>query len=171
MSMPKDEYKSPLVLIGEGESFQDELCQMIESSRMFADFSRPEVQIIAGYTHAYEVVAGDTIFREGEKGQFMCLIVEGKINVLKETEVGKRKVITTVRSGQTMGEMSLLDDLPYSATATAKEPTKLVLITRSNFESLTEKHPVLAVKILRKIARLMSLRLRQTTGVLLDHLE
>lgn len=169
--MAKDEYKSPLVLIGEGESFKEELCQMIESARMFADFSRSEVQVIAGYTHAYEVAAGATIFREGEKGQFMCLIVEGKINVLKETEVGVRKVITTVRAGQTMGEMSLLDDLPYSATATAKDPTKLVLITRNNFENLTEAHPVLAVKILKKIARLMSLRLRQTTGVLLDHLE
>lgn len=169
--MAKDDYKNPLVLIGEGESFKDELCQMIESSRMFADFSRPEVQIIAGYSHAYEVAAGETIFREGDKGQFMCLIVEGKVNVLKETEVGTRKVITTVRAGQTMGEMSLLDDLPYSATATAKDRTKLVLITRNNFERLTDVHPVLGVKILRKIARLMSLRLRQTTGVLLDHLE
>jgi CRP/FNR family cyclic AMP-dependent transcriptional regulator len=169
--MAKNDYKNPLVLIGEGESFKDELCRMIESSRMFADFSRPEVLVIAGYTHAYEVAAGDTIFREGDKGQFMCLIVEGKINVLKETEVGTRKVITTVRAGQTMGEMSLLDDLPYSATATAKDTTRLVLITRNNFESLTEAHPVLAVKILKKIARLMSLRLRQTTGVLLDHLE
>jgi CRP/FNR family cyclic AMP-dependent transcriptional regulator len=171
MSMAKDEYKSPLVLIGEGESFQDELCRMIESSRMFADFSRPEVQIIAGYSHAYEVAPGETIFREGDKGQFMCLIVEGKVNVLKDTGVGMRKVITTARAGQTMGEMSLLDDLPYSATATAKDLTKLVLITRHNFERLTDANPVLGVKILKKIARLMSLRLRQTTGVLLDHLE
>ena len=67
--------------------------------------------------------------------------------------------------------MSLLDDLPYSATATAKDLTKLVLITRHNFERLTEEHPILGVKMLKKIARLMSLRLRQTTGVLVDHLE
>ena len=169
--MEKSDYKSPLVLIGEGESFKDELCQMIENSRMFADFSRQEVQVIASYCHAYEVAAGETIFREGDKGQFMCLIVEGKVNILKDSGVGMRKIITTVRPGQTMGEMSLLDDLPYSATATAKDPTHVVLITRNNFEKLTEVHPVLGVKMLRKIARLMSLRLRQTTGVLLDHLE
>ena len=119
--MSKKEYQSPLVLIGEGESFKDELCQMIESARMFSDFSRAEVQNIANYTHAYEVVPGATLFREGEKGQYMCLIVEGKVNILKDTGDGERKVITTVRAGQTMGEMSLLDDLPYSATATAKE--------------------------------------------------
>jgi CRP/FNR family cyclic AMP-dependent transcriptional regulator len=169
--MAQNAYKSPLELIGEGESFKDELCEMIESSRMFSDFSRPEVQIIANYTHAYEVAPGATLFREGEKGQYMCLIVEGKVNILKDTGVGERKVVTTVRAGQTMGEMSLLDDLPYSATATAKDLTKLVLITRNNFERLTEEHPVLAVKILKKIARLVSLRLRQTTGVLVDHLQ
>lgn len=169
-NITKKEYKSPLVLIGEGETFKDELCMMIESARMFSEFTRPEVLVIAGYSHAYEVAPGDTIFREGEKGQFMCLIIEGKVNVLKDDGKGNQKVITMVRSGQTMGEMSLLDDLPYSATATAKDPTKLVLITRNNFENLTESHPVLAVKILKKIARLLSLRLRQTTGVLLDHL-
>jgi CRP/FNR family cyclic AMP-dependent transcriptional regulator len=169
--MSNREYQSPLVLIGEGESFKGELCEMIESSRMFADFSHPEVQIIANYTHAYEVAPGATLFREGEKGQYMCLIVEGKVNILKDTGVGERKVVTTVRAGQTMGEMSLLDDLPYSATATAKDLTKLVLITRNNFERLTEEHPVLGVKMLKKIARLMSLRLRQTTGVLVDHLQ
>ena len=169
--MTKNDYVNPLVLIGEGESFKDELCRMIESARMFADFSRQEVQVIASYAHAYEVAPGATIFREGEKGQFMCLIVEGKVNVLKESDNKERKVITAVRPGQTMGEMSVLDDLPYSATAVAKDLTKLVLITRHNFERLTEENPVLGVKILKKIARLMSLRLRQTTGVLLDHLE
>jgi CRP-like cAMP-binding protein len=116
------------------------------------------------------VARGKTIFREGEKGQYMALVVEGKVEVLKESENHERKVIATIRPGKTMGEMSILDDQPHSATAVAKDTVTLVLITRMNFEKLTDEHPVLGVKILKKIARLMSLRLRQTTGILIDHL-
>jgi CRP-like cAMP-binding protein len=69
-----------------------------------------------------------------------------------------------------MGEMSLLDELPYSATAVAREDTQLLLLTRMNFERLGIEQPVLCNVLLRQIARLMSLRLRQTTGILLDYL-
>ena len=70
-----------------------------------------------------------------------------------------------------MGEMSILDELPYSATAIATKNTKVVLITKSDFDNLTEKFPDLGLRVMRKIARLLSLRLRQTTGTLLDYLE
>ena len=70
-----------------------------------------------------------------------------------------------------MGEMSILDELPYSATAIATEDTTVVLITKNNFDDMTEKHPELGLKVMRKIAKLLSLRLRQTTGILLDYLE
>ena len=69
-----------------------------------------------------------------------------------------------------MGEMSILDELPYSATAIATKTTKVVLITKSDFDKLTEKFPDLGLRVMRKIARLLSLRLRQTTGILLDYL-
>jgi CRP-like cAMP-binding protein len=163
--------QGPLVLIGEGESFKDELCSMLERVQLFRDFSRDDIQTIAGYARAYEVKQGEIIFREGEKGQYMCLIVEGKIGVLKESDNRERKTIATIRPGKTMGEMSMLDELPHSATAVANEDVKLVMITRMNFEKLVDAHPALGVKILKKIARLMSLRLRQTTGILLDYLE
>lgn len=169
--MSKKPNPSPLVLIGEGESFKDELCEMIEGAQMFSDFTRSEILTISAYARAYEVAPGNAIFREGEKGQFMCLIVDGKVDVLKESDNHEKKAIATIRPGKTMGEMSILDELPHSATAISKEKVTLVMITRMNFEKLTEEHPVLGVKILKKIARLMSLRLRQTTGILLDYLE
>jgi CRP-like cAMP-binding protein len=160
-----------LVSIGEGESFKDELCSMIECAQIFNELPRADIEVLAGYARAYEVEKGAAIFREGEKGTFLCIVIEGKVDVLKESDTRERKKITTIRAGKTMGEMSILDDLPHSATTVAAEKTKLVLITRNNFDRMTEQHPILGIKIVRCIARLISLRLRQTTGILLDYLD
>jgi len=159
-----------LVLIGEGAAFQDKLCSMIEAAQMFKDFSRQEIQTLSNYTRAYEVEKGNTVFREGEKGTFLCLLVDGRIDVMKEGDERELKKITTIRPGKTMGEMSVIDEMPYSATAIAAEKVTLVLITKMNFDRLLEEQPVLGIKLFRQIARLISLRLRQTTGILLDYL-
>ncbi|MEJ2566950.1 MAG: cyclic nucleotide-binding domain-containing protein [Gammaproteobacteria bacterium] len=169
---PKDrEMTNSLSLIGEGESFKEELYQMLESAQLFSDLSRREIQTLAGYAHAYVVEKGAIIFKEGHKGSFMCIVTDGLVDILKETDARNNKRITTIRPGKTMGEMSILDDLPYSATAVAAEKTKVVLITKSNFDNLTDKFPDLGLRVMRKIAKLLSLRLRQTTGILLDYLE
>lgn len=159
-------------LIGEGDSFKNELCEMIESAQMFNDFPRSDTEVIAAYARAYSVRKGSTIFKEGGKGSFMCLVVDGRVDVRKESEDGvTSRRITAIRPGKTMGEMALLDELPHSATTVAVEDTTLVLITKFHFDRLNEEHPALGNRILRKIAKLLSLRLRQTTGILSDYLE
>jgi len=52
----------------------------------------------------------------------------------------------------------------------AAEKVTLVLITKMNFDRLLDKQPLLGIKRFRQIARLISLRLRQTSGILLDYL-
>jgi CRP-like cAMP-binding protein len=157
-------------LIGEGDSFKHELCDMIESAQMFSDCPRSDTEIIAGYARAYHVKKGTTIFKEGGKGSFMCLVIDGKVDVYKEND-GNAKRLTTIRPGKTMGEMALLDELPHSATTVAVEDATLVLITKFHFDRLNEEYPALGNRILKKIAKLLSLRLRQTTGILSDYLQ
>ena len=171
MALTNKAEETNLILIGDGDSFHDELCKMIERAQMFSDFPRDEIDVIAKYARAYEVAKGETIFKEGQKGSYMCILTEGRVDIFKESDDREKKLITTIRPGKTMGEMSILDDLPHSATTVATEFITIVLITKLNFDRLTEEHPLLGVKILKKIARLMSLRLRQTTGILLDYLE
>lgn len=159
-----------LELIGDGESFRDTLCGMIESMPMFSELARPDVEALADYLRAYEAKKGTVIFKEGSKGMFMCIVIAGRVDILKEGQEREQKKVAIVRPGKSMGEMSLLDELPYSASAVAREDTQLLLLTRMNFLRLNSEKPGLGNLVLRQIARLMSLRLRQTTGVLLDFL-
>lgn len=159
-----------LELIGDGEGFRETLCGMIEAVPMFSELSHSDVQSLSGYLRAYEAKKGTAIFKEGAKGMFMCVVIRGRVDILKESQEREQKKVAVVRPGKSMGEMSLLDELPYSATAVAAEDTQLLLLTRMNFLRLGEERPLLCNAVLRQIARLMSLRLRQTTGVLLDYL-
>ena len=160
-----------LDLLGDGESFRGELCEMIENAPMFGSLSRHEVEALSNYMRGYRAKAGAIIFEEGSKGLFMCVLVEGRVDIVKESSDDEKKKVTKVRPGKSMGEMSMLDGLPHSATSVASEDCILLMLTKMNFEKLAEEHPVLSNKLLTQIARLMSLRLRQTTGILLDYLD
>jgi CRP-like cAMP-binding protein len=168
--MTEIENKDVLELMGDGASFRDQLCRMIEGVPMFSELKRSNVQLLAGYVRAYRAKKDAVIFKEGSKGTFMGVVVSGRVDIMKEDQGHEQKRVATVRPGKSMGEMSLLDELPYSATAVAREDTELLLITRLNFSRLADEQPVLGNELLRQIARLMSLRLRQTTGILLDYL-
>jgi CRP-like cAMP-binding protein len=159
-----------LELIGEGTTFKAELCLMIEQAQIFADLTRQEVEELASYMQAYEAKKGVQIFHEGEKGTFLCVVVAGRVEIYKETLERERKLIAAVRPGKSMGEMSVIDDQPHSASAVASQDSKLLLITKNRFQLLTQERPALGLKILWKLARLISFRLRQTTGILMDYL-
>ena len=160
-----------LDLLGDGDSFRDELCGMIENAPMFSSLSRHEVEILSEYMRGYRAKDGAIIFEEGSKGLFMCVLVEGRVDIFKDSPGDGKKKVAKVRPGKSMGEMSMLDGMPHSATSIASENCILLMLTKMSFENLSEEHPVLCNKLLTQIARLMSLRLRQTTGILLDYLD
>jgi CRP/FNR family cyclic AMP-dependent transcriptional regulator len=161
---------SGLNLIGEGSGFKDTLFDMLSEAQLFNRVEGHEIRQLTEYVHAYAVDAGVNIFPEGMQGNCMGLLVSGRIEVLKKNSSGEAQRIATITAGKTFGEMSLIDGLPYSATIRALESCTVILLTRNNFTQCVQRHPALGVKLLTEIARLISLRLRQTSGQLVDAL-
>lgn len=147
-----------------------ELIPKLERMAMFGDFKRDEITLLAGYLVGQRVDQGAVIFREGERTAHMCLLLEGRLEVLKGTQGGQAKKITDVTPGKLIGEMSVIDGQPYSATVVASEPSVLVLLSRENLLRICEERPRIGNRLLIKIANMLSQRLRQTTGKLIDHL-
>lgn len=160
-----------LELLGSGTSYTVTIADMLERADMFRDMSRQEVNIFAQYVQAYNAPVGAEVLREGDRESYMFVVAEGKLDILKHSgDSRENKRIATVRAGKTIGEMSLLDGLPHSATAKVVEPSVLLLMTKTHFEQVINEQPEVALKMIRKMATLMSLRLRQTSGVLIDYL-
>jgi hypothetical protein len=97
---------------------------------------------------------GAVLFREGDAGREMFVILDGKIRIT----VGGRDLIV-LGAGQYFGEMSLLNGAPRTATAIAAGPTQLAEITQNNFDLLVRENPVLVRGLLEELAR----RLAETT--------
>ncbi|ALP51998.1 hypothetical protein Tel_01935 [Candidatus Tenderia electrophaga] len=161
-----------LELLGSGTTFSAKIGDMLERADMFRDMTRQEVDIFAGYVQAYNAPVGAEVLHEGMRESYMFIVAQGRLDILKQTaDYGESRKIATVRAGKTIGEMSLLDGLPHSATARVVEPAVLLLLTKSRFEQVVAEQPEVALKMIRKMATLMSLRLRQTSGVLIDYLK
>jgi CRP-like cAMP-binding protein len=98
----------------------------------------------------------------------MCIIVEGRVNVVKEDGEGHKKVLAAIAKGKAFGEMTLFDGEPRSASIVAEETTTLLVLTREKLQQLVEDHPRLGSRLLFKVGKIVSQRLRMTTGQLVD---
>lgn len=157
--------------MGVGKAYQRELLALMAQVDLLSDLSGHEPEVLSHYLQAFEADKDCVIFREGEPGHYMCLLVRGQIKTYKESDAEHRAEVANERRGRSVGEMAIIDGEPRSATCIATEPSVLILLTKASFQRLCEQRPALALKLLFRIARLMSRRLRLTSGRLVDYLD
>jgi CRP/FNR family transcriptional regulator, cyclic AMP receptor protein len=137
---------------------------------LFDVFKSDELDILARHMSFAEIMRGEHLFVEGDKGDFMCFVMRGLLDVLKKTSTGDYRVIARLGKGNTIGEMSIIDKSPRSATVVARQPSVVIILTKKSFDILTEYYPNVGVALLKKIMRLLSLNMRLTTRKLADKL-
>ncbi|MBI3923930.1 MAG: cyclic nucleotide-binding domain-containing protein [Armatimonadetes bacterium] len=113
------------------------------------------------------LTAGDVILREGELSDRLYFVERGRVRVASGPQ---QQVVCELGPGEVLGELSYLDGLPHSATATAVEETTVLILSRASAERLQQRQPELAESLDEVLVRAVSLRLRQTTAgrMLLD---
>ncbi len=141
---------------------------LILSLPLFNSFKMDELNILSIHMNYMEITRGDYLFTEGDKGNYMCFVVRGLLDVLKKTSEGDFRVIARLGKGNTIGEMSIIDKSPRSASVIARQPTVVIILTKKGFDILTERHPMLGVALQKKIMRMLSLNIRRTTSKLAD---
>lgn len=141
-----------------------ELADMLDDTKWAAHFNRDEIEMIASHMNVVLYNAGDVIFQEGDDEHYMAFIIDGEVEIRKQSSDETEKIIVTLSRRTHFGEMAFIDDQTRSATAVAKKGVTLLVLTRDNFDCLCDFQPTLGIKILKLIARLISDRLRMTTG-------
>src|SRR5512138_2181552 len=98
-----------------------------------------------------EFPRGSVLFREGEPGKDMYVVQAGRVNVSKN--VGDvEKILASLGPGEFLGEMSILNNKPRSATAICAEPSKLLVIDAKTFEAMIRGNAEIAVRMIKKLA-------------------
>jgi CRP-like cAMP-binding protein len=127
---------------------------------LFATLSRLELRVIDGLLHERRYQKGEIIFDEGEEGQTVYVVIEGRVLICRqgEPETGR---ITEIETGVVFGELALLDDTPRALQARAAADCVLAALSRSDFETLLDTHAVIASKISLQLARQLGRQLRE----------
>ena len=144
--------------------------ELLERTQWANEFEYSEIEKLAGYLQLREVRKGAQVFREGDRDTALFVVCAGRVGVFKSGAGRQDHPIATLGPGHTIGEMALIDGQPRSAGAVAVEDLVLLSVDRAGLDRLTADHPRLAVKLVLKVARLLSQRLRQTTSNLADRL-
>lgn len=122
----------------------------------FRDLSADELLEIMAITRRERYLMGQRVFESGDPGDSLYIIRSGSMMVKKG-----EMVLAVLGMGDTIGEMSFVDRGERSATVAAVEETELLKVSFESLERLFEKHPLMAVKIYKAMATVLSQRLRE----------
>lgn len=147
---------------------EEETRSFLISLPIFSSFNVDELSILAKHMSYIHLKRGEHLFVEGDLGTFMGFVVSGILEVQKRSESGENITLTRLTKGSSIGEMALIDKSPRSATVIARQATTMVTLTDKAFDILAEKFPALGIKVIKKIARLLSLNMRRTSSKLAD---
>ncbi len=154
-----------------GSDLSKDIVEFFMKIPIFDRINAEEIKVIARHMNIMSLKENDTLFMENEKGNYVCFIVNGELEVIKKSEAsGKDVILATLGTGQSIGEMAIIDDYPRSATIRAKTGTDLYILSKSAFDLIMDRHAKIAIKLLKGIACLLSQNLRETSARLADYM-
>lgn len=150
---------------------QSILIDIIMNIPFFDKLDSQQLTVIAKHMNYYEVSEGEILFKEGQPGDSVCFVVEGALDVYKQTSApNKQARIATITKNRSIGEMAVIDEYTRSATVSACKNSVIVSLTKSGFDSILKENPEVGIAILKRIASLVSMNLRRTSSQLADYI-
>jgi CRP/FNR family transcriptional regulator, cyclic AMP receptor protein len=157
--------------LGDATQFAPQMHALIPKCPLLENFSQPEVLLLAHFMEVYRAPPGAEIIREGDGGDFMLMLLEGRIEVHKRDRWNTQQLLAAVESGRTLGEMSMIDGEPRFATCVATEPSLIAVLDRESLARIIVEQPLLGAKVLMELVLMLSHRLRATSQRLLGLLD
>ncbi|MCB1614677.1 MAG: cyclic nucleotide-binding domain-containing protein [Pseudomonadales bacterium] len=139
---------------------------LMSGTTLFKSLNHEEAEIVEKKLVVTNRKAGQMIYKEGEHAKSVCFVAEGELAVIKKDESGKEHQVATLKRGAAVGEMAVIDGIVRSASIKALTDVTIVIFKREGFDALLEEHPLIGIKLLKELARSLSLSLRKTSDEL-----
>jgi CRP/FNR family cyclic AMP-dependent transcriptional regulator len=149
---------------------QKEMETFIGNLPIFSHLSLAEIAIVTATVQILELDAGQILFNEWEKAEYVCFVESGALDVMKKSGPETYSPIARLKRGRSIGEMSIIENCPRSVTVQVQQNARLVLFSRQAFEEILQSNPQVAVNILKGLAHLLSQNLKKTSSRLDDYL-
>jgi CRP/FNR family transcriptional regulator, cyclic AMP receptor protein len=139
---------------------------LLQNSALLDNFTSDEAGTLGGVMLRVHAQPGQILIQEGAIGDWMMLLLTGTVDVTKRSPQGAASRLAVIKSGASVGEMSMLDGEPRFATCSALEEVEAGVLTRRAIERLIREHPAVGAKLLVKLTQLLAQRLRNTSNQL-----
>ncbi|WP_127586170.1 Crp/Fnr family transcriptional regulator [Paenibacillus koleovorans] len=140
------------------------MIEFLSQVPLFSKLNQDQLKIIAGISQKKGVRSGTILFREKEPGTIFYIVFMGAIKIFTANSSGEEKMLSLFKTGDSFGELSLIDGKPRSATAQAVEDTILISITAEAFMDLMKNNFEITLGIMQELSQ----RLRDTNQHVYD---
>ncbi len=127
--------------------------QLLARSPLFAPLPEEERARVARQLVRRRYEKNDYLFFEGDPAEWLVLIAEGQVKVIKHSEGGRETILATFGPGGIVGEVGVLIGGSYPATAQALEPVVTLNLHRQAYVQLVREHPPLAWALIEELGR------------------
>jgi len=135
---------------------------IIQQIPIFKNLSDSVLEHLLATSRIHKHRKGVLLISEGETGESLYLIISGRVKIFVSDEGGNEMTLFIETSGGYIGEISLLDDAPRTASAITLEPTEIISISKRGFKDLVRENPDIAFNIIEALSK----KLRRSTNVI-----
>jgi CRP-like cAMP-binding protein len=125
----------------------------IKTVNLFSGLKYDEIEAISRITALKHYPKGYVVFQEGEEGDALYIIVDGRVKVSIYDEDGREYILDIIGKDGFFGELSLIDELPRSADIITTEDSTFLVIKRVEFSKLLVDNPVITISILKTLSK------------------
>jgi CRP/FNR family transcriptional regulator/CRP/FNR family cyclic AMP-dependent transcriptional regulator len=120
---------------------------------LFADLTDREVDTVLDVMRERTIPRGTTVFHQFDSGGGLYLILAGAVKITRTGRDGREVTVAVLNEGNFFGEMSLLDGQPRSASATALQAVRMLVLDREHFQRYVLAQPRIVAKLLRELSK------------------
>jgi CRP-like cAMP-binding protein len=125
---------------------------LLRRTWLFSELDESDLTHIAGLSRERACRAGEILVRQNDASGELFAVIQGRLRVTSITPEGDEVMLSVVGPSDVFGELALLDDLPRSATVTAAEHCRLLVVPRASFRPLLVRMPSLGLRLLQVMA-------------------
>ncbi|RPI97668.1 MAG: cyclic nucleotide-binding domain-containing protein [Chloroflexi bacterium] len=146
--------------------------EQLAQSPLFADLPPETLSRLAALSEEIICRAGEALFREGEEASRLYILLSGKVNVQVQPIALTQplRIVLLNTPGELVGWSGFMPPSYYTATAICQQDSRLLAFDGAAFNRLLDENPVTGLVIMRRIAAVISQRLRTIQGIVLKNL-
>ena len=127
--------------------------QILKKSLFFSSLSESSLKEISRFFSEEKYQRDDYIFFEGDLPEWLYIVMEGRVKLLKHSDTGKDIILQIYSPGDMFGEVSLFDRKPYASSSQAMEPSSILKMPRKDFFLFFGRHPFVATEMILELGR------------------